>query len=662
MSTVKPTDKVLVNRAGIDHSTPVAMSTVQDTDLLLVNRAGVDYKCTYKDWKASQSKAPAIGGVTLADSPEAGRFTSGTFATTVTGYDAGSPAATVGMKAWVEGALKSKPLSDAITSIVADPAVVTYEQRFVPGITHYSKPDVGSLPFSAWVPQTMGSVTPPSGSDPNFQVTQVKLPFPASVVFGVLVPGYTSGQTGYDIWANWSDDGVTYAPWQVVSSNLIPGSGTIAAYKPPAVAKYWTFYFSKTGDIASSDGAMNAYGILGEKSLSTFHFASGKDLSNFAADDALKEVGNGSDATAACLSVDTTANTMKVYNITGTWDVDSKVEGPFKTVMGRELIGTIQSSATGSVKASDYLKSHNTVGGPDLGWKPGNPASNGFNGDPSVSSIFAWGNGAGTNDDYNCTWKPPTPVIINPGGELMYAAWQNGKGEAGGSLTQCFYVYAPNGTRITTGFTASDVDQPWNTTSTVSAVKLVNTSGAPITVGSFEFHRYGSVTVNRLNPVVLTGLMVNGVWLNDSAPLMSLTLDAIKTGSVEVGDVIHGSTSSATGTVSVIDATSNTISVTPNAGTFQDGEKVLGKEGPASNVKLYTVHDAAGAVSDLQSADPGYVTMTGNSPYTLTFPATLPSGNPPDTDLPAGTTITTEVQATNTAGTVTKTSNTVTPA
>ena len=91
------------------------------------------------------------------------------------------------------------------------------------------------------------------------------------------------------------------------------------------------------------------------------------------------------------------------------------------------------------------------------------------------------------------------------------------------------------------------------------------------------------------------------------------------------------------------------------------GKYVIGPEKPSASVRLYTVHDAAGAVSDLQSADPGYVTMTGSSPYTLTFPATFPTGNAPDVDLPAGTSITTEIQATNIAGTDVETSNTIVP-
>ena len=84
MSTVNPTDKVLVNRAGIDHSAPADMSTVKDTDLLLINRAGVDYKCTFADWKASQTSistptitSPAAGATNLGKTPT---FTSSAFA------------------------------------------------------------------------------------------------------------------------------------------------------------------------------------------------------------------------------------------------------------------------------------------------------------------------------------------------------------------------------------------------------------------------------------------------------------------------------------------------------------------------------------------------------------------------------------------------------
>jgi len=53
MSTVLPTDVLLVNRAGVDYrvAKSAVMATVQDSDLLLVNRAGVDYKATFADVK-----------------------------------------------------------------------------------------------------------------------------------------------------------------------------------------------------------------------------------------------------------------------------------------------------------------------------------------------------------------------------------------------------------------------------------------------------------------------------------------------------------------------------------------------------------------------------------------------------------------------------------
>ena len=53
MSTIQPTDVLLVNRAGVDYrvAKSAVMATVQDSDLLLINRAGVDYKATFSDVK-----------------------------------------------------------------------------------------------------------------------------------------------------------------------------------------------------------------------------------------------------------------------------------------------------------------------------------------------------------------------------------------------------------------------------------------------------------------------------------------------------------------------------------------------------------------------------------------------------------------------------------
>lgn len=84
-------------------------------------------------------------------------------------------------------------------------------------------------------------------------------------------------------------------------------------------------------------------------------------------------------------------------------------------------------------------------------------------------------------------------------------------------------------------------------------------------------------------------------------------------------------------------------------------------EAPGGGTRRYLLFNAGGNITDMQAADPGFVTTTNQTAPALTFPSTFPTGNAPDVELPAGTTITTVVQAVNTAGSVTMTSNTVTP-
>ena len=57
------------------------------------------------------------------------------------------------------------------------------------------------------------------------------------------------------------------------------------------------------------------------------------------------------------------------------------------------------------------------------------------------------------------------------------------------------------------------------------------------------------------------------------------------------------------GTVGSVDVTAKTMTLATSTGTWgpaNAGHHVIGPTKPASNVKLYTVLDAAGAVSDLQ--------------------------------------------------------------
>ena len=62
MSTVLPTDTVLVQRDGVLYHASSDMSTLQDTDVLLINRGGTDYHCSFADWKASQIPPTATYG------------------------------------------------------------------------------------------------------------------------------------------------------------------------------------------------------------------------------------------------------------------------------------------------------------------------------------------------------------------------------------------------------------------------------------------------------------------------------------------------------------------------------------------------------------------------------------------------------------------------
>ena len=116
-----------------------------------------------------------------------------------------------------------------------------------------------------------------------------------------------------------------------------------------------------------------------------------------------------------------------------------------------------------------------------------------------------------------------------------------------------------------------------------------------------------------------------------------------------------------------VDTGALTMSLEPadpdNEWGVNTGNYVINQPKVTANARLYTVHDANGNVSDLTSVDPGFVSQASNGgPFTLTFPAVLPSGNAPDDELPDGTTISTQIQAINTAGDSIKTGGPLTPA
>ena len=190
------------------------------------------------------------------------------------------------------------------------------------------------------------------------------------------------------------------------------------------------------------------------------------------------------------------------------------------------------------------------------------------------------------------------------------------------------------------------------------------------TYGTNGFHLDGKVPANLGKDAAGSNDWDNVGTKVTTVDAATLTFaDNTQLANFAAGDAVTevGNGDDATGTVNSVDTTANTMQLSPTAGTWDVGSAVKGPlKASGANAKLYCKLDAAGAVSDLQSADPGFTAWTpaGTGPYTgtVTFPATLPTGNAPDADLPAGTTITVEVQASNTAGTDSAKSNTVTPA
>ena len=76
----------------------------------------------------------------------------------------------------------------------------------------------------------------------------------------------------------------------------------------------------------------------------------------------------------------------------------------------------------------------------------------------------------------------------------------------------------------------------------------------------------------------------------------------------------------------------------------------------------FLVINSSGAVTTTQSSDPGFTQLGPGTSQQISFPATFPTGNTPDSELPAGTTLQVEVDATNSSATDTFSSNIITPA
>ena len=150
-----------------------------------------------------------------------------------------------------------------------------------------------------------------------------------------------------------------------------------------------------------------------------------------------------------------------------------------------------------------------------------------------------------------------------------------------------------------------------------------------------------------------------GLYAKDNTELTFADTTNLGNNTFRSGDRVRQS--SATGSIGVI--SSNTMTLNDIQGTFSTGSPVTNTVSYfGGNIStMYAQINGSGTVTDLTTSDPGFTNVGYLLDNTITFPATLPSGNSPDVELPSGTTIKVDAQFTNSQGTVSATSNTITP-
>ena len=274
MSTIEPTTDNLIVQRGLNlYTTTIEdMSTIQDDDLVMIGRGSESYKINGKEFKEQAGgggglAAPEIFDVTLTGSGPG--FDNETYTTNVN-YKPGNPAATLSLKAKVDGALSVAGNTGEIVGITSvaggitvfvDKARTDTVAAAKKGLTY--RMDLNDLP---------------TGS------TQYTLP----ELFGGFPDSVMTGGTA-EIWGYPDVDGTstetrgtfglseikTASEWYTQFSNS-------NAYYYVSIAAYWSGYTEPDGtDI----------GQVGGQPSTTLTLASDENLSNgaFVAGDAVKQ-------------------------------------------------------------------------------------------------------------------------------------------------------------------------------------------------------------------------------------------------------------------------------------------------------------------------------------------------------------------------------------
>jgi hypothetical protein len=567
MTKVQATDVLLINRAGVDYKITGAKflaGNFLDTDLFLVNRGGVDYKATGALMRAILQRAAVIGTVVLSEEDAAApAFTSQKFKTTITLTDAGQPAATIGLKAYVQGRLKATLTStNAITAIAETKPTDGWSKAAEPIPGNYNlNPSKGVMFKGKWYFGGGGEsiFSSPDGITWSRQTDSSKF---SNIVQGLatdgnILVGLSSGGKGA-----WSPDGTT---WTEITG--LNDQCNDLAYNP--TSKIWHAIYSQPS------GRFVIY-----------RSTDGKHWTKTGTRHASTETGY----CMTCANGVWVAAGTKGNAITSTDDGVSWAEIQIPGWSGGGAIYTIAYRNGLWLAGGDGRTFARSTDG--LNWTAG----------PTISADCS------AVRELVSLWGGWVAIVASTSGE---------------------YKTSLDGT--TWGATVNvDPSLPFS-------ASRVLTDGSRVVVISSRYYSY-----------------------NDAAfGATRLTIAGCQTDGFARTDVVSSTPGSATGMIGALDDTN--VQISPPSSAWAIGQKLRATK-VSDGARLYLVFNAAGAVTDMQSADPGFVTMTNSVAPELTFPATFPSGNAPDVELPNGTTITTVVEAKNTAGAPTKTSNTVTPA
>ena len=671
------------------HTTKAGANTVTTTTVRVGWDAGHSVTASYVSTNAA-TKAPDVGAVTLADVASGDRFTSVAFPVSATMTEDGIPASAKKLKAYVEGTLKSAVQTSAITSIGTPPGVVGDYCTFDP----LALSKAGNVSWTL----ANGNLDAHDPEDCYGVVPGTVCVSSGKYYWELTFAGGSTGATDYWGIERCDNTAVKRYPgnyensyWFKSSGHKISGTGSEIAYGSKFVladkagvafdadngtltfykngtslgtaftgidtSKPWRLVIGNYANVASiTTWTLNAgqrpfaypapsgFKPLTKPLDKVLTFADNTGLASFAPNDAVTEVGNGDNGTGTVKSVNAAGNTLTLNGSPAGWDVGSAVKGPLKTqvitpktsaitnVAGNVLTLT-DNTGLANFRAGDTVTSQTTAAIPVGAIGMDYTGVNQYGAKPWEADCVdrfvtnMAGTTAGTIASGLCSTSAANPCnAADNGYTTTFTAGSNGV-----TLSLNIYRYG-------------SADIPLTVTGTF-------TSGPSSLTATVDQTVFSTYVLPPNGHVTFTHRLSHGVVFS-------------KTSTMNGGPLVLVNHVPPQGVISSVGATSLTLASI--SGTFTTGNYVIGLEKPAANVKLFCKLDAAGAVSDLQSADPGFTAWTpaGAGPYTgtVTFPATLPTGSPTDTDLPAGTTITVEVEATNTAGTDSATSNTLAPA